>query len=217
MSNSSQEFSFGGSPPRACPGTVGETPQHEGSSPEQLSSDSYEVVDTGPVIQVIEEVRRTPTSSRATSPTGTFPPGGGSVGGESAGSGRGDRGGNQDSRKADSHSSVSVHAMSSKAVETRVSEAAKPHESMICLPSSNSTNVATQRSRSKGSPRAKHEVLEGKGALEAIIARSVSREPSIAAIENWGYRRSSDKSSVILVGSCTACCRKDSIESRFRK
>ena len=75
MSNSSQEFSFGGSPPRACPGAVGASPPQEGNSPEQLSSYSYEVVDTSAVVQVIEEAKvKSPVSSRAASPVAAPPP-----------------------------------------------------------------------------------------------------------------------------------------------
>ena len=67
MSNSSQEFSFGGSSPRACPGAAGESPPQEGNSPEQISTDSYEEIDNG--VQVVEEVKATTsTSSRSASP-----------------------------------------------------------------------------------------------------------------------------------------------------
>ena len=102
MSNSSQEFSFGGSPPRACPGTVGESPPQEGNSPEQISSDSYEAFDNSAVVQVEEVQVITPTSSRSASPAGAFvgDASGGPAGGGSSGGRRGDGNDDKKSRRS---------------------------------------------------------------------------------------------------------------------
>ena len=119
MSNSSQEFSFGGSPPRACPGTAGESPSQEGNSPEQPSTDSYEEVNIGPA-QVVKEVPT--TSSRSAS--------------SSSAAGRG----------GDRHDQCSVSADNSAA--TNVSDADKHGHVSMCQSSvqvdvdSVATNVA---------------------------------------------------------------------------
>ena len=134
MSNSSQEFSFGGSPPRACPGTVGESPQHEGNSPEQLSQDSYEVVDNSAVVQVIEEVKRTPVSSRNTSPVTASPIRGGTAS---------DKGGDKHVSKSQRQKSRS----SSRAKPNEVSGGEREPSKAIPLPCSLQAAIAHSASR----------------------------------------------------------------------